>query len=73
MVNWGMSAKHLARSDARRKRRRVVQTSGPDDELRHCVVREQHGFAASTQQGFGCFVKIDTLLERVTVDCGLSG
>ena len=41
--------RHLARSDARRKQRRVVRTSGPDDELRHCVVREQHGFAASTQ------------------------
>ena len=41
--------RHLARSDARRKQRQVVRTSGPGDELRNCVVREQHDFAASTQ------------------------
>ena len=45
----GWVQRHLARSIARRKQRRVVRTSDPDDELCHCVVREQHGFTASTQ------------------------
>ena len=45
----GWVQRHLARSDARRKQPQVVRTSGLDNELRHCVVREQHDFDASTQ------------------------
>ena len=65
--------RHLARSDARRKQRRVVRTSGPDDELRHCVVREQHGFAASTQSiVHGLHAKLSSICLSICVSTYLS-
>ena len=69
----GWVQRHLARSDARRKQRRVVRTSGPDDELRHCVVREQHDFAASTQSiVHGLHAKLSSICLSICVSIYLS-
>ena len=60
--------RHLARSDARRKQPQVFRTSGLDNELRHCVVREQHAFAASTQSiVHGLHAKLSSICVSICV------
>ena len=49
MVNWGMSAKTCGTFRRKTKTAASRPDDWPGDERRNCVVREQHDFAARTQ------------------------
>ena len=49
MVNWGMSAKTFGTFRRKTKTAASRPDKWPGNEQRNCVVREQHDFAARTQ------------------------